>query len=193
MEIVSHNQKKTNLVINIVSVVVPVVVAILLGIDQFKTGGAPWVHQLPKVNAILNSTTSVLLLIGLAMIKAKKIPAHKAMMLTSFALGGLFLVCYIIYHLQVPGASYGDVNFDGALSDEELVAVGSMRLVYLGLLISHIVLAIVALPFVLRAMAFALVKQWDRHRKVVKYAFPLWLYVSITGVIVYLMISPYYG
>ena len=186
------SDKKTNLVINIISVVVPVVVAVLLGIDSAKTGGAPWMKNLPGLNAILNSTTALLLVVSLVMIKQKKVGAHKTLMLSGLVLGALFLVSYIIYHLNVPSVHFGDANHDGTASEAELASVGTQRMLYLILLISHIGLAIVALPFVLRAFAFALTQQWDRHRKVVKFAFPLWLYVSITGVVVYLMISPYY-
>ena len=187
------NNKKTDLAINLVSIVVPAVVAVLLMIDQFKTGGAEWMKNLPGLNAIFNSTTAVLLLVSLVMIKRKNIVAHKSLMLAGLALGALFLVSYIIYHLNVPSVKFGDVNHDGVVTDMEKAEVGTMRVVYFLLLISHIGLAIVALPFVLRAFAFALTNQIDRHKKVVKFAFPIWLYVSVTGVIVYLMINPYYG
>ncbi|HAA12843.1 MAG TPA: DUF420 domain-containing protein [Cytophagales bacterium] len=185
--------KKTNVVINVISVVVPAVVAILLGIDNLKTGGAVWMKSLPGLNAILNSTTSVLLILSLIMIKRKNVAAHKYLMLTGLVLGASFLVSYIIYHLNVPSVMFGDANHDGNITAVEEEAVSGIRLFYFVLLISHIGLAVVALPFVLRAFAFALTQQWDRHRKVVKFAFPLWLYVSITGVVVYLMISPYYS
>jgi len=184
--------KKTNLVINVISVVVPAVVAILLGIDSFKTGGAEWMKSLPGLNAVLNTTTSVLLVLSLMMIKRKNVAAHKALMLSGLALGAVFLVCYIIYHLNVPSVKFGDINFDGNVTEAEKTEVGAIRFVYYILLFSHVSLAVIALPFVLRAFAFAFTQQWDRHRKVVKFAFPLWLYVSITGPLVYLMISPYY-
>jgi putative membrane protein len=104
---------------------------------------------------------------------------HRLAMTSAFALGAVFLVCYVTYHLSNPSTSYG--------------GSGVLRFVYYALLISHIGLSLVVLPLVLRAFLFALTNQFERHRKIAKYAFPIWLYVSTTGVLVYLMISPYYG
>ncbi len=103
---------------------------------------------------------------------------HKASMLAAFALGCLFLVGYIIYHSSVPSTSFG--------------GEGVIRPIYYTLLISHILLAIVVVPFVLLALYHALRSNIDRHKRVVKIAYPVWLYVSISGVLVYLLISPYY-
>jgi putative membrane protein len=103
---------------------------------------------------------------------------HKRLMITSFILGIVFLLCYVTYHASVPSTHYQGEGF--------------LKYIYFFLLVTHIITAIIVVPFVLLALFYALQENFFRHRKIVKYAHPLWLYVSITGVIVYLMISPYY-
>jgi putative membrane protein len=100
-------------------------------------------------------------------------------MSSAFALGAIFLVCYVTYHLSNPSTRFG--------------GEGAIRYVYYSVLLSHILLSLIVLPLVLRAFMFALTNQITKHRKIARYAFPIWLYVSITGVIAYLMISPYYS
>ncbi len=164
--------------INIVSIAVPVVVALLLGIrTKFDLG--TWTRELPLVNAIINSLTAILLLAGLWLIKNRNIDAHRKVMTLSFSLGGLFLVFYVIYHLSNPSTSFG--------------GEGLIRYFYYFNLISHILASLVVLPFVLRAYYFGFTGRYAEHRKVTKIAYPVWLYVSVTGVIAYLMISPYYN
>lgn len=170
-------EKKSMTFINVISVAIPVVVAILLGIRQKIDIGA-WTKVLPHVIGAINTLTSVLLLYGVYLIKQKQIERHRKVMTAAFALGGLFLVCYVLYHLTNPSTSFGGEGF--------------IRYFYYFILISHISLSLVVLPLVLRAYFFAWTKQFDRHRKMTRYAFPIWLYVSITGVIAYLMIKPYY-
>ncbi|WP_020598560.1 DUF420 domain-containing protein [Spirosoma panaciterrae] len=170
-------EQKANRVINILAIAIPVAVAILLGIRQ-KVDLGNWTSYLPHINGIINSITSVLLLLGLYFIKQNNVQAHKRTMLTAFTLGSLFLVSYVLYHLTNDSTPYG--------------GQGWIRPVYYFLLISHIVLSVVVVWFVLRAVYFALNGQILKHKKTVKYAYPIWLYVSITGVIVYLMIKPYY-
>jgi putative membrane protein len=163
--------------INIISVVIPVVVAILLGI-RTKLDLGSWTQNLPFVNAIINSITAILLIVGLFFIKSKNISAHKTAMSLAFGLGGLFLVFYVIYHISNPSTSYGDQ--------------GLLRYFYYFNLISHIGASLVVLPFVLRAYYFGWNRMDAEHRRVVKIAYPIWLYVSVTGVLAYVMISPYY-
>jgi putative membrane protein len=170
-------EQKANRVINILSLAIPIAVAVLLGIRQ-KVDLGNWTTYLPHINGILNSITSVLLLTGLYFIKQKNVKAHKRTMLMAFTLGSLFLVSYVLYHLTNESTAYG--------------GQGWVRPIYYFLLVSHIVLSIVVVWFVLRAVYFALSGQIVRHKQTVKYAFPIWLYVSTTGVIVYLMIKPYY-
>ena len=170
-------EQKANRVINILSIAIPIAVAVLLGIRQ-KVDLGSWTTYLPHVNGVINSITSVLLVLGLYFIRQKNIVAHKRTMLTAFVFGSLFLVSYVLYHLTNESTAFG--------------GQGWVRPVYYFLLVSHIVLSVVVVWFVLRAVYFALSGQIARHKQTVKYAFPIWLYVSVTGVIVYLMIRPYY-
>jgi len=147
---------------------------------------------LPKLNAILNGTCSVLLLLSLYFIKQKKITIHKRINITAFILSSLFLVSYILFHYLTPETRYGDINGDGVVSPAELAAAGSMRTVYFCVLIPHIILAAVVLPLILLSFYRGLQMQVEKHKKIVRWAFPIWLYVTISGVIVYLMISPFY-
>jgi putative membrane protein len=172
------SEKRATLVANVLSVVIPLVVAILLGIRTKVELGA-WTHYLPHVIGVINTLTSLLLVLGLVAQKLGKIGLHRFAMTSAFCLGAVFLVCYVTYHLSNPSTTYG--------------GSGGMRVLYYGLLISHIVLSLVVLPLVLRAFLFALTNQIARHRRVAKFAYPIWLYVSTTGVLVYLLISPYYG
>ncbi len=178
-------------VITVISIVVPLAVALLIFMPaRLETGD--WVKFLPHLNAAINTSTSLLLLLGLYFIKRNKIAYHKAVMLAAFGLGFLFLVSYIVYHASVPSAIFGDADGNGVLSDAESASLGSLRTIYLVTLLSHIGLSIVVVPFVLMALYFGLTNQYDRHRKIVRYGFPIWLFVSVSGVVVYLMISPFY-
>ena len=169
--------KGANRLINVISVTVPLVVALMLGIRQ-KFDLGTWTTYLPHLNGVINSLTSVLLVIGYYFIRQKNVTAHRNTMLAAFTLGGVFLVSYVLYHISNESTPFG--------------GQGWVRPVYYFLLISHIALSIVVLWFVLRAVYFALTKQFALHKKMTRWALPIWLYVSTTGVIVYLMIRPYY-
>ncbi|MEM9829487.1 MAG: DUF420 domain-containing protein [Bacteroidota bacterium] len=163
--------------INILSIAIPVAVALLIGIRQ-KVPLGEWTSTLPHVIGIINGTTSLLLIAAVVVIKQQKVELHRKLMTAAFVLGAIFLVTYIVYHISNPSTSYG--------------GEGAIRYLYYFLLISHILLSIVVVRYVLLAMYYALNKQFGDHRRIVKLAFPIWLYVSVTGVAVYLMISPYY-
>jgi len=163
-------------VINILSVAIPVAVAVLLGL-RFKVNLGEWTKSLPHLNAIINTLTSIFLVAGLVFIKQKNIRMHQTMMLASFTLGSLFLVTYVLYHFSNESTVYPD---------------NGLRPLYLFILISHITLSIGVVRFVLLALFYAMQKDFVKHKKMTKIAYPVWLYVSVTGVIVYLMISPYY-
>jgi putative membrane protein len=169
--------KKSFTSINIISIVIPVVVALMLGIRTKISLGA-WSNNLPFINAIINSSTAVLLLLGLYFIKSGNIGVHKRVMSLAFALGGLFLVSYVTYHI-----SHASTPFGGE---------GTVKYFYYFNLITHIFASLIVLPFVLRAYYFGLNRMDAEHKKVTKIAFPIWLYVSVTGVIAYVMILPYY-
>ena len=147
---------------------------------------------LPKLNAVLNGTCSVLLLLSLYFIKRKNIAVHKRINITAFILSSLFLVSYILFHYLTPETRYGDINGDGKVSPSELAAVGGMRTLYFCILVPHIVLAAIVLPLILLSFYRGLKMQVEKHKKLVRWAFPIWLYVTVSGVIVYFMISPYY-
>jgi putative membrane protein len=172
------NDKQARLLILTVSFVVFAVVASLAKIKVNIDLGFD-VHILAMCNAIINSCVSILLIAGLIAVKKKNYPGHKNIMLTAIALSILFLVCYIAYHLLT-----GDTTYGGS---------GVIRYIYLFILITHIVLAAVILPFILFTAYRSLTGEYEKHKKIARYTWPLWLYVSVTGVIVYLMISPYYN
>ncbi len=191
-EIAPKQDKQYLAAIGIISVVIPIVVALLLFVPQTGKLGDVDVSILPHINALLNSATAVCLAVAYFFIKNHNEEMHRRLMMTAFVLSSLFLVSYVVYHFQAPSTKFGDTNGDGILSEIELAEAGIMRGVYLFILLTHILLAAVVVPFVLVAFYFALSKQIGRHKKIVKFTFPIWLYVAVTGVIVYLMISPYY-
>jgi putative membrane protein len=129
---------------------------------------------LPALNAVFNGLSATALLIGFTFVRARRIPAHRASMLTAFAFSTLFLVGYIAHH-----ALHGDVRYP---------AHAALRSVYLPLLASHIVLAVITLPMVLVTFFFSLTGRFPQHRKIARWTFPLWLYVSVTGVVTYVML-----
>ncbi len=161
------------------SIAVPLAVAALLlfpgffsvdfGIDR---------GTLPAFHAVLNGSTAVLLLIGLGCIKARNISAHRLAMLLAFGLSAVFLVSYVISKLNADPIPYG--------------GEGWMRNLYFFVLISHILLSIPVLPLTMLAIYRGLMQEYSRHRKIVRWAYPIWLYVAITGVLVYLFMQPYY-
>lgn len=152
-----------------------------------------FVYFLPTFNAIINGTCSVLLLISLYFIKQKNITNHKRINILTFILSSLFLVSYIIFHYFAPETKFGDANHDGFLSTSEIINSGTLRYIYYVILITHIILAAGVLPLILLSFHRGLKMQVEKHRKLVRWSFPIWLYVTVTGVIVYLMISPYYN
>ncbi len=172
-----EENKKYRKIINILAIAIPVAVAVLIGIRQKIDLGA-WTKVLPHVIGMLNTATAILLLLGFYFIKTNNRNLHRLMMTFAFVLGAIFLVCYILYHISNESTPFGGSGF--------------IRPIYYFLLISHILLSIVVVWFVLRAVYFGYSNQLAEHRKAVKWAFPIWLYVSVSGVIVYLLISPYY-
>jgi putative membrane protein len=148
---------------------------------------------LPLLNAVLNGTCSVLLLISLYNIKQGNITAHKRLNILTFCLSSLFLVSYILFHyLMQKDTVYGDVDGDGLLSANERSAAGGLRTLYLAILLPHILLAAGVLPLILLSFYRGLQMQVEKHKKLVRWAFPIWLFVTLSGVVVYLMIKPYY-
>lgn len=175
--------------------VVSAVVLLLVGVMRQYKLPVPesWdVGFLPAVNAMLNALTAVALIFSLYFIKNKKVVAHRNANLVALGLSVLFLLCYVVYHFTTPEVVYGDIDRDGVLSAAETAAVAGIRPVYLVILLSHIALAGILLPFILLTTLRALVGKYTLHRKMARYVWPLWLYVAITGPVVYLMLRSYY-
>lgn len=172
------NYKKLRLLVIVLSVALPLLVALMF---QFKFTNFVWpfdVYLLPLTNAILNASCSVFLIVALIAAKCKNIQLHTKMIYSAMLLSLLFLVVYVLYHLTAQHTKFG--------------GTGTIKIVYLLILLSHIVLAAVQTPFVLFAFLYGYTNQVEKHKRIVKFSYPIWLYVSVTGVICYLMISPYY-
>jgi len=152
-----------------------------------------FIYKLPMVNAILNGACSILLIFSLLAIKKRNIALHRKLNLTAFALSSLFLVCYVTAHYFIPDTKFGDVDHNGIMSVEESAAVSGIKPVYVIILLTHIFLAAIVLPFVLLSFYYGLTDQREKHKKITRISYPVWLYVTITGVVVYLMVSPYYN
>lgn len=171
----SDKYKTLSTLIKIISVVLPVVVAVLFRVKldiQLPFN----VYILPLINAILNGLSAVLLVGALVAAKQGNIQLHSRMIYMAMVVSIIFLLCYVLYHITTMHTSYA----------------GDYRGLYLILLFSHIVLAAIQPPFVLYAFLYGYTGQIEKHKRIVKLAFPIWLYVSVTGVICYLMIAPYY-
>jgi putative membrane protein len=150
------------------------------------------IHVFALLNAVINSLVTLLLLAGLMAVRQGKYLLHKKIMITALVLSVIFLVSYISHHLFAGDTRFGDINHDGEVSSEEKTQAGPMRTVYYIILGTHIPLAGIILPFILFTAYRALIAEWPQHKKLARITWPIWLYVSFTGVLVYLLISPYY-
>ncbi len=186
------NDKKAYWLIGIFSVVVFTAIA-ALGNFKLSLHSDFDVHIFAKINAVINTMVSILLVAALIAVKNGKYKLHKNIMITAMLLSILFLISYIAHHLLAGEARFGDINRDGLLSAQEKSQAGNLRVFYLLLLSTHIVLAAGILPFILFTAYRALTSEWSAHKKLAKYTWPLWLYVAVTGPIVYYLISPYYA
>jgi len=186
-----RNDRKAHILIWIFSAIVFLAVTILDRITlSVNPGFDP--HIFATCSAAINSIVTVLLIAAFLLVMANRFLWHKRVMLATMALSVLFLVFYILHHLFTGETRFGDLNHDGWLSEQEKVVAGNLRFVYYFIISTHITLAGVVMPFVLYSAYHALYGNYERHKKLVRFTFPVWLYVSITGVLVYLMISPYY-
>lgn len=152
-----------------------------------------FIYTLPLINALFNATAFVLLVLSFGAIRRKQVEKHKLLNLSAFVLSALFLISYVIAHFYLPETIYGDSNHNGLLESEELQQVASTRGFYLFILITHIGLAAITFPLVLLSFYYGLSRKIDAHKKVVRWAYPLWLYVCFTGPLVYIFLKPYYG
>lgn len=177
MKIIKRNDGLANFIIITLSVVVFALVTLMrrvkLDIDfGFDT------HVFPAISATLNSIVAILLLAGLLFVRQRKLEAHKTTMLTAVVFSVLFLVTYVLYHFTTLETTYG--------------GTGTVKTFYYIILFSHIGLAGIILPFILYSVYRGLTGQYDRHKKLTRWVWPIWFYVSVTGVVVYFMISPWY-
>ena len=186
------NDRKATILIVLFSVIIFSAVSVLGRVTlHVNPGFDP--HIFAKANAVINSIVAVLLLCGLIAVKTRHYLLHKRIMLTAMFLSVLFLISYICHHLFAGEAKFGDVNHDGVLSETEKISAGSMRMIYYFILGTHIPLAGIVLPVILFTAYRALIGEFDKHKKLVRITWPVWFYVAVTGVIVYLMINPYYA
>lgn len=172
-------EQRFNKFIIVVSILIPVVVALLFTVKLKDYGyNVEPLSFLPPIYAAINGITAIVLVAGVLAIKNGNRKLHERLMTIAIGLSVAFLVMYVAYHMTSDSTKFG--------------GEGSIRMVYFFILISHIILSIAVIPLVLITYVRALSERFDRHKKIAKITFPIWLYVAVTGVVVYLMISPYY-
>jgi len=170
-----RSEKKYRVWIWILSIAIPLVVALLF---SYRIEGVERLGFLPPIYATINGITAILLIVAVLQIKKGNRKIHERLMKTCIALSVLFLVLYIAYHMTAEETKFG--------------GEGMIRYVYYFILLTHILLSIGVIPFVLITYVRAITGNFERHKKIAKITFPIWLYVAVTGVLVYLLISPYY-
>ncbi len=171
----TDTSKKYNIWIWILSIVIPIAVAVLFTI---RIPNVERLGFLPPIYATINGLTAILLIISVIQIKKGNRKAHEFLMETCIVLSVLFLLMYVAYHMTSDSTSYGGEGF--------------IRYLYLFILLSHILLSVIVIPFVLITYVRGITSNFKAHKKIARITFPIWLYVAVTGVIVYIMISPYY-
>ena len=177
-----------------VSIIIPLAVALLFGVNLRKLGyDVEPLTFLPPIYAGINALTAVVLIAAVWAIKNKNRNLHEGLMKVAIGCSLAFLVMYVAYHMTANTVYFGDINHDGMLNEAEKTGVGTIRYVYYFLFFTHISLSVIIIPLVLFTYVRALANQFDKHKKLAKITFPIWLYVAVTGVVVYLMISPYYA
>ena len=189
MEVLAKKEKLYNRWIIILSIAIPLAVAFLFTI---RIPGVPRLGFLPPIYATINGLTAVLLIAAVIQIKKGNRVAHENIMKICIGLSLVFLVLYVVYHATSDSTIFGDTNLDGELSSAENSSIESFKYIYYFILISHILLSIGVIPFVLVTYVRAVLGKFKMHRKIARITFPIWLYVAVTGVIVYFLISPYY-
>lgn len=191
------NKQNDKTVFNIVLAVTVLICVVVVVLNQ-KMIPVPdsfpkFIYKLPMLNAFFNGTCSILLLASLWAIKKRNFELHKKLNLTAFFVSALFLISYVTAHYFIPDTIFGDVNHDHVLDETEKSAVSGIRPIYLTILLSHIFLAVIVLPLVLLSFYYALKDDRVKHKKTTRFSYPIWLYVTVSGVIVYWLIAPYYN
>jgi len=183
-------EKRYKPLVIVLSIVIPLVVALLFGMH--KVDGVD-LSFLPPIYASINGITAILLVIAVISIKKGRRELHQRLMMSAVLCSLLFLVGYVAYHLTSDTTLYGDLDHNGTLSVAEAAQLGSGAYVYYFILASHIILSIVVIPLVMQTYLKGWANNLEGHRKWAKVTFPIWLYVAVSGVVVYVMISPFYG
>lgn len=186
------NDRLANILIWTVSIIV---FAAVIALANIKLGlNLPFnVHYFAMANAIINATVAVLLLAALWAVRKRNFVLHKRIMLVAIVLSVLFLLSYIAHHLLTEATKFGDINHDGTVSDVEKTEAGNVRTFYYIILLTHIPLAGIVLPFILFTAYRSLIGEYEKHKKLARFTWPIWFYVAVTGVLVYLLIQPYYN
>lgn len=179
-EVVTKNEQKYKFWITVLSIAIPVAVAVLFRVNLRELGlDVKPLSFLPPIYASINGLTAVLLVAAILAIKKGNRKRHENLMKMALICSSIFLLMYVAYHMTSDSTEYG--------------GSGALKYVYYFILVTHIILSIGIIPFVLVSYTRALLGKFEAHKKIAKIAFPLWLYVAVTGVVVYIMISPYYG
>lgn len=189
---IAKNDVKARALILIVSVIVFAAVVLLSRVKLTVDLGFNE-HIFATINAVINTIVSILLIAGLITAKGGRYTTHKYIMLLAIVLSLLFLVSYICHHLFAGETKFGDIDHNNIVTEAEKAKAGSLRYLYYILLATHIPLAGIILPFILFTAYRALINENAKHRKLAKITWPIWLYVAVTGPIIYLLISPYYS
>lgn len=188
---IAPNDTKARWVIWIVSIIIFIGIAFLSRVKlDLDLGFDP--HDFARANALINSFVTLFLISALVAVKNKNYRVHKRLMMLAIIFSILFLISYVCHHLTTGETKYGDIDGDGMLSSAETGAVGASRYFYYFILLTHIPLAGIILPFILFTAYRGLSGSYEKHKKLARITWPIWLYVAATGVIIYWMISPYY-
>jgi len=188
-----NKETKYKKIIILLSMVIPVVVALLFSVNLKRLGfDVEPLYELPPIYAAINGFTALVLIAAVIAIKNGKRKTHENLMKFAIVCSIVFLLMYVAYHSTSDSIKYGDINHDNTISEIENKAIENTKYIYYTLLISHIMLSIMIIPLVLTTYIRAWSELFDKHKKIAKITFPIWLYITITGVIIYLMISPYY-
>lgn len=198
-ELDSYRQRDPNLVLakklKVAVWIVTAVVLLLVGMMRRVKIPLPEgmaFDFLPPLHALLNSGAALALVLSIIAIKGGNVLRHQRWIYVAMGCSLLFLISYVTYHFTTPETKFGDLDGDGSLTAAEVAEAGKMRVIYLLILLSHIVLAAISLPFILLTFVYGFTNQFARHRKLASKVFPVWLYVAVTGPVVYLLLRPYY-
>jgi len=194
-ELLNKQNDKTvfKIVLSISALICIVVVVLNQKLIPVPSSFPHFIYKLPMLNAFLNGSCSILLMASLWAIKKRNFELHKKLNLTAFLLSSLFLLSYVTAHYFIPDTIFGDVNHNHILEENEMQIVSGTRSIYLIILLSHIFLAVIVLPLILLSFYYALKDDRVKHKRITRFSYPIWLYVTVTGVIVYSMIAPYYN